>query len=301
VTGGKALIGIVSVRGKDYHPTRRLIEAGSVRGCTVVVVNPYSVWPGFEKNRPVLLGRPEAEELDAVLPRQGAEIRDCCLPLLEHFGQTGVVVINSLEAVLKARNKFFTLQALARAGLPVASTVFVNRKEGLEDALRFLGAKAVAKPVSGRRGDGITLLERADQLPSALVAELDSGRGVVVQEYIPPAGRRDLRVFVVGTGAVAAMELVPAAGDFRANFGLGGRPRSVELSREQADLAVAAAGALGLEVAGVDMMLVSGGRLVVGEVNYSPGFEALEGVNGRDIAGAIVDYALETIEQRKRI
>ncbi len=301
MTCEKPVIGIVTVRGRNYHPTRRLIEAGSERGCDIVVIDPYCVWPGFVKNGPVLLARPELEGLHAVLPRQGAEIRDCCLPLLEHYEQMGVAVINSLESVLKARNKFSTVQALARAGVPIAATVFVTCKEGLEAALGCLGTMAVVKPVSGRCGSGIMLIERPDTLHPDLMAELDSGRGLVVQEFIPPAGRRDLRAFVIGTKVVAAMELVPPAGDFRANFGLGGRSLPVELSPDQIQTAVMAARGLGLEIAGVDLMLTPGGRLVVGEVNYSPGFKALEAVSGIDIASAILDHVLEAIEQRRRI
>ncbi len=301
VNGHKSVIGIVSVRGRDYHPTRRLIEAASARGAEIMVIDPYRVWPGFAGNHPLLLGRSEAKKPDAILPRQGAEIRDCCLPLLRHYQQAGLVIVNSLEAILKARNKFFTLQALVEAGLPVADTIFVNRRRGLEAALRFFGGRAVVKPVSGRQGAGIRLLRSADQMDAGLAGELDSGRGLMVQEFIAPEGRRDFRALVIGTEVVAAMELVPAAGEFRANFGLGGRPRKVALRPEEVQAAVGATRAIGLEIAGVDLMLAGGRPVLVGEVNYSPGFRALEEVSGRDIAAAMLDHVLEVIGRQRRI
>lgn len=289
-------IGVLTVRGMDYHPTRRLAQAAEQRNGRILAVHPYTVWPGFVDGRAVLLGDPAAQGLDAVMPRQGAEIKDACLPLVGHLARMGVPVINSQESIELARHKFLTLQTLAAAGLPVAGTFFATAIEGLRDALAGFGAAGgVVKPVSGRQGGGVMRMRPGDPPPPQVTAELDNGRGVVVQEYIPPAGRQDLRVLVIGGQVAAAMSLVPAEGDFRANFHLGGRAGAVDPPPAILDLAERAAGSLGLQIAGVDLMIDADGRTWVNEVNYAPGFRALEAATGKDIAGAMIDYVLRTI------
>jgi ribosomal protein S6--L-glutamate ligase len=53
--------------------------------------------------------------------------------------------------------------------------------------------------------------------------------------------------------------------------------------------AIKSAKALGLHVAGVDMLQSDRGPLVI-EVNSSPGLEGIEAATGKDIAGEIVRF-----------
>lgn len=291
-----ASIGIVTVRGNDYPPTARLAQAAAQRGCRSIRINPYTVWPAFENGRPTLMGNPAAHGLSAVMPRQGAEIKDACLPLLDHFEKMGLPVINSLRAVCLARHKFFTLQTLAAAGLPVLDTIFITAESGLTEALTFFGrAGAVVKPVSGRQGADLQLMHDTDALGATLRSELERGRGVLVQRFLSPAGRRDLRLLVIGGRVIAAMQLRPVSGDFRANAHQGGRGESILVTAEETHLALRATAALGLEIAGVDLMIAADGRAFVGEVNYAPGFRLLESVTGVDVAGAMLEYVLSRI------
>ena len=60
------------------------------------------------------------------------------------------------------------------------------------------------------------------------------------------------------------------------------------LSAEEKRIAVRAAGALGLGIAGVDLLRSKRGPLLL-EVNASPGLEGIEAATGVDVAGAIMD------------
>jgi ribosomal protein S6--L-glutamate ligase len=294
-------IGVLTVRGADYPPTRRLIEAAGQREWRVVPIDPYRLWPGFREGRPVLLGEGADTVLDAVMPRQGAEIKDACLPLISHMAQMGIRVINGRWAIVCARHKFFTLQALAAAGLPVARTVFAAAVDGVEAAMAGCGDwGAVLKPVSGRQGKSICRFRQGDDLPPDLAAELTAGRGVLVQEYLSPEGRRDYRVLVIGGEVAGAMGLAPSSPqEFRANVHLGGQGHAVDLSKELAEMAVRAASAVGLEIAGVDLIVAADGRHIVNEVNYSPGFRGLEAATGKDIAGAMIDYVVGVLGEKQ--
>jgi len=118
-----------------------------------------------------------------------------------------------------------------------------------------------------------------------------SSKMIMVQEYIAESEGRDTRVFVVGDKAIAGMERSAQAEEFRSNVELGGITRAVEVSDKYAKIAVASAKALGLEVAGVDIIETKHGPAVL-EVNGNPGFKALEDITGIDIATPIIEYAV---------
>jgi ribosomal protein S6--L-glutamate ligase len=79
---------------------------------------------------------------------------------------------------------------------------------------------------------------------------------------------------------------------FRSNLHRGGEGSPLELAAPFTEAALRAARAMGLEVAGVDLLEARSGPMVL-EVNSSPGFEGLEEATGLDIAGAIVERAKE--------
>lgn len=284
-------IGVLTVRGANYHPTRRLAEAAAERDASVIPIHPYQVLPAYRQDRPILYGDPAAADVQAVLPRQGAEIKTACLPLIEHFAQMGVRVINGQRSILMARNKFFMLQAMKRRNLAVPDTLFAATAEGCGKAREhFAPEPVVLKPINGRQGSGLHCIVPDVPIPEDIAAQLDSGRGVLVQTYVPPDGRRDLRALVIGDEVAGAVELTPPEGDFRANAHVGSHPSAVSISSDLASLAVTATRAMEMEIAGVDIMIPSNGRPLVLEVNSAPGFKAMETATGKDIAGAMIDY-----------
>jgi tetrahydromethanopterin:alpha-L-glutamate ligase len=77
--------------------------------------------------------------------------------------------------------------------------------------------------------------------------------------------------------------------EWRTNVSLGGRAEPCSLDPEAGRLALAAARAIGAEMAGVDLIPdLDRGQLVVLEVNAVPGWRALARVTGIDIAAAIL-------------
>ena len=295
-------IGIITVRGSHYHPNRRLREAAIEQGHRITLVHPYRVWPGLEGGKPGLIGLPGIASLDVVLPRQGATIGDSCLALIHHFSLIGVPVVNDLDSIRLARNKFLTLQALAKARIPVLHTVFVNSKRGFHEAIiRLGGCPVVIKQVSSRQGEGVILVEKTHNEQAVTHKYLDKRKGLLVQRFIPPEGRQDIRVLVVGGNIVGAMELHPRKGDFRANYHLSKESKPKNLTPGLARIALEAANAVGLEIAGVDIMLDKNDQETLIEVNYSPGFKGLEAATGFDIAGQIVGYVAETYGGSKHI
>ena len=292
-------IGIITVRDHEYHPNQRLIEAAAQQGHRVTLIHPYRVWPCLEGGKPYLVGHSDMEPMGVVLPRQGATLGDSCLALIHHLSLMGIPVVNDLNSVRLTKNKFFTLMALAAAGIKVPDTVFINSAEGFHDALvRLGGFPVVTKQVSSRQGEGVVLVKAELKAPT-VIRDLDKRKGLLVQRFIHPKGRQDIRVLVVGGKAAGAIELWPSKGDFRANVHLSGETRPKDLSPELEDIALKATEAVGLEIAGVDLILDQNGCINVIEVNYSPGFRGMEAATGLDIAGRIVNYLVSTYGGRQ--
>lgn len=287
-------IGVITVRGAGYHPTQRLAAAADRRGHAVIPIHPYRVWPGYGDGKPVLEGLPKSRIPHVVLSRQGADVGNSCLALVKHFSLMGIPVVNDFDAVRFSRNQYYSLQSLSEAGVPFPDTVFINDADGVIPAVERLGGyPVVAKQVSGRQGSGIVLISSPREAEHMAVDQLERRAGLLVQRFLPPGERRDLRVFLIGGKVAGAIEMTPPTGDFRSNYHISGESHAVDVSPEVAGLALSAANALNLEIAGVDIIVPAGGNALVIELNYAPGFKGLEAATGLDIAGMIVDYAVD--------
>ncbi|MNM79705.1 Ribosomal protein S6 modification protein [compost metagenome] len=113
-----------------------------------------------------------------------------------------------------------------------------------------------------------------------------------MQEFIAEAEGADLRCLVVGDRVVATMRRQAQDGDFRSNLHAGGTADAVVCSKAEQQVAVRSARALGLGIAGVDLIRSQRGPLVL-EVNSTPGLEGIESVSGGDVAGQMIDYVAQ--------
>lgn len=293
-------IGLITVRGPDYHPNRRLAQAAASRGLEVVLLDPYRLACGLEGGL-VVQGLPGGRLPRVILPRQGATLAEFCLLLLEQMELAGARLVNSPRAVRLCSDQFRCLQILAAAGLPVPPSRQVATPEAFDQAVEELGGvPLVAKRPAGRQGRGVSLLDGPEKLALARHFLLKRRRGLLLQGFIPPQGRRDLRLLMLGRELAAAVELEPPRGEFRANFHLGGRLAPFTPPAAVLDLARRAMQALGLEIAGLDLVLDQQGRPWFLEANYAPGFKGLEAATGLDIAGRMLDHVASIASSLER-
>lgn len=285
-------MGIITVRDRNFHPTRRLIEAAGDQGHRVSLIHPYHRWPVIKGGLPGVVSEESYGLPDVVLPRQGAEIGPSCLVLIRHLQSMGIPMVNGSRAIRQASNQFLTLQALAAAGIPVPDTLFINAAEGIRQVAQGPEAyPVVVKEINGLQGSGIVLVENETALKRVVKARLDRTRGLLLQKYIPTEGRRDFRIVVIGGKIAGAMQLLLPPNEFRANYHLGAKGKAWTPTDTVAEIALAAARVLGLSIAGVDLVMDRAARASVLEVNYAPGFKGLEQATGLDIAKKIVAYA----------
>ena len=283
-------LAILSRNGSLYS-TRRLVEAARVRGHSVRVLDPLRCYlriaPGGFAMR--YKGRPVAG-YDAVIPRIGTSVTRYATAVLRQFELMGVYSPNPSDAILRARDKLRAHQLLAAQGIGLPTTVFGDNPDDTDDLLSLLGPPPhVIKLNEGTQGAGVMLTEKA----SASRAVVETLRGLyanfLVQEFVAEAAGADLRCFVVGERVVVAMRRQAPEGEFRSNLHRGGEAFPAQASAEEQAVAVRSARALGLEVAGVDLVRSTRGPLVL-EVNSTPGLEGIEAACQADVAGAVIEH-----------
>lgn len=203
----------------------------------------------------------------------------------------GLPILNRLDAMLAAQDKFRTSALLALAGVATPAVRVVQTRGDVATALSDLGA-CVAKPIWGSLGEGIELL--AGRKGRARGLQLLEERNALYLQAFVDHGGRDVRAFVVGGRVEAAIERIAPTGEFRTNVSIGGEPRPIDLSPEAEALAVRAAHVLGLDWAGVDLAFGSDGPTVI-EVNGSPNWEGIFRATGRDMAQAIAAHVARRV------
>jgi len=284
-------------RGPSLYSPRRLVEAGKARQHWTEVVDHALCSPDLNGGKTTLVHNGRPLELPHVaIPRIGANITSRGVAIVRQLDILGVPHTMSADALLLARDKMACLQVLTQHGLPVPRTVLCfSVGEARQAALKMDNFPVVVKLLESTHGVGVALAHSLYQLERITEGFLRLQDRVILQEYVAESQGRDIRAFVVGDQVVAAMERQAGDGEFRANIHRGATARAVRLSPEDIALCLKAAAVTGVEVAGVDLIPSTKGPLIM-EVNASPGLEGIEGATKVDIAGAIIDYAINKVK-----
>ena len=290
-------IGILTTRNHRYHPNRRFIETALRMGHRPLLIDPWKCHLTVGHNGGTMTYRgTDFPHLDVVLPRIGATIEDYEMAVVKQLELMAIPLVNGFDSIALSRDKFACLQVLASRGIRVPRSVVVTDCRNLVQLVRDLhGPPVIVKLLRGRQGTGVTLAE-SQQAVEFVVNNLSGfGDAALLQEFVEESRGRDVRALVVGGEIKASMVRQSRGGDFRSNIHLKGVGAGIHLSREYRDAALRSAKALGLDVAGVDMLESRDGPMVL-EVNYSPGFRELEKVAGTDIAESILRYAVTVVK-----
>lgn len=273
------------------YSTKRLLEAGLKKGHSVEVVDPLQCDLIIEKENPTVYykGR-HLHTTEAIIPRIGASITYYGTAVVRQFQMMGAFTTTTSESLIMSRDKLRSLQVLSSSKLGLPKTIFTNYSRDIKDAIRHVGgAPLVVKLLQGTQGLGVVLAETENAAESVIEAFNGLEARVIVQEYIKEAKGADLRAFIVDGKIVGAMRRQAKEGEFRSNLHRGGSAKIITLSEEEQQAAIKAVKAMGLGVAGVDMLQSARGPLIL-EVNSSPGLEGIERATGTDIAGEIISY-----------
>ena len=209
---------------------------------------------------------------------------------LQRVERAGVPLLNGAKAVEVSVDKYLSLALLEGAGLPVPPTFAGESARDALQAFEALGGDVVVKPLFGSEGRG--LVRVADRELARRVFDTLERLGAVIyaQKAVRHPGH-DYRALVLDGRIVGSMRRFAPEGDWRTNVAVGGRPEPCRLSPALERLALAAAAAVGADLAGVDLLDdLDRGEPVVLEVNAVPGWKALSAATGVDVASAILDH-----------
>lgn len=250
-------------------------------------------------------------EVDVVVNRllvHSSAVEDSlsALGLVDTYEAAGIPVVNTARSVLASVHKFAGLAHLASRGYSVPPSTLgigahrIERLDTPDHPDRYdhpdleddpdLETYVFKRPI-GTHGDATQLLGPEDWAPQ-LATEAQG----LIQAMINTPGEEheDLRIYVVGDEAIGAMRRYAPADDWRTNVARGGRVRdaSSAVPEDVLQLAVDATTALGLDVAGVDIIEGIDDWYVL-EVNVTAGFKGFFEATGVSPAPYIAAHAIE--------
>tara|TARA_R100001143_G_scaffold63591_1_gene73006 strand:+ start:29153 stop:30094 length:942 start_codon:yes stop_codon:yes gene_type:complete len=285
-------------RNRTLYSTKRLVEAIEKRGHRAVVLDHLKCDIVIEQDKPTIFYHgEEVKDVDAVIPRIGASVTFYGAAVVRQFEMMNIPTVVESQALVRSRDKLRSLQILARSNVGMPKTVFTNYSKEVAKIIDSVGgAPLIVKLLEGTQGYGVVLAPTKKAAESMIEAFHSMKARVIVQEFISEAKGADIRAFIIGNRVVGAMKRQGKEGEFRSNIHQGGSGEIIKLSKKEREVALTAAKAMNLTVAGVDLLQSDRGPLVL-EVNSSPGLQGIEKATKKDIAIEIVKYVEKIIEQ----
>jgi ribosomal protein S6--L-glutamate ligase len=274
----------------ELYSNKRIIEAGEMRGHEMHFLNIKECYMKLDATTPEIhyRGGKILDQFDAIIPRIRPSITFYGCALTRQFEALKVYCLNSAMAITQSRDKLYSLQLLLNHGVEIPTTGFANSPLDTDDLIKMVGGPPlIVKLLEGTQGKGVVLAETKKAAESVINAFKSLNANILVQEFIKEANGKDIRCFVIDGKVVAAIQREAMPGEFRANIHLGGTASVIKVTAEEKRIAVKAAKAMDLKVAGVDIIRSSKGPLLL-EVNSSPGLEGIEGATNKDIAGEMI-------------
>ena len=274
----------------ELYSNKRIMEAGEMRGHQMQFLNIKECYMKLDADKPEIhyRGGKILDNFDAVIPRIRPSITFYGCALTRQFEALKVFCLNSSNAITQSRDKLYSLQLLLNHGVDIPTTGFANSPLDTDDLIKMVGGPPlIVKLLEGTQGKGVVLAETKKAAESVINAFKSLNVNILVQEFIKEANGKDLRLFIIDGKVVAAIQREALPGEFRANIHLGGTASIIKPTVEEKRIAIKAAKAMDLKVAGVDIIRSSKGPLLL-EVNSSPGLEGIEGATNKDIAGEMI-------------
>ncbi|MCZ0209715.1 RimK family alpha-L-glutamate ligase [Streptomyces sp. UMAF16] len=263
---------------------KRLLDAFERRGMRYEYLDSRTAWSPLHQ---------DARERRLVLNREIGHAR--ALYAARALEAAGHVVVNSAAATDVCGDKWQTSVALRAAGLPTPRTALGLTPEAALEALEAIGYPAVVKPLVGSWGRLVTPVpdRRTAETVMEYIAALPSPQSHIVyaQEMIAKPDR-DIRAIVVGGELLGTVHR--RGEQWRTNVARGATTEAFEPSADIVKLALAAAEAVGADIAGVDLIEDADGRPLVLEVNDGVEFSGFQRAVGDrvDVAGRIAEFLM---------
>ncbi|MCE7886817.1 MAG: RimK family alpha-L-glutamate ligase [Alphaproteobacteria bacterium PRO2] len=296
-------IGILTTGSK--HEDERLVEASMALGHEADLLKVLKCSLRVSNDEPKIFYESQdiSGKYDIIIPRINLPHTVYGLTILRQFQVMGVYTSDVSIALEIGRDKLRCKQFLMSQGIPVPTTGYGHSKNDFDTSIQAVGGPPlILKLVEGTEGTGVFLAKDEKEAKNILGSFKQFDARVIAQEFIEESSGSDIRAFVVGNKVVASMLRQSQDGDFRANVALGAHSFNVTLTDEERKIVLSAVKAIGINVAGVDVIRSKRGPLII-EINVAPDFGGefgLETTTGVNVAKEIINFAVRSKERSIR-
>ena len=237
-------------------------------------------------------------DMDIVLMRQDPPFDLAYITtthLLEHI-HPATLVVNDPAEVRNAPEKLL----VTRFPDLMPPTLITGDRDRIA-AFRAEHGDIIIKPLFGNGGAGVFHVDPEDDNLNALLEMFGerSREPVIAQAYVPQVRQGDKRIILIDGIAAGAVNRVPAAGEARANFHVGGKAAKATLSAREKEICEAIGPALkerGLIFAGIDVI---GGYLTEINVTSPTGLQEINRFDGVSLEADLWDAMEARFEETR--
>ncbi|MFH1461182.1 MAG: hypothetical protein ABIF84_02060 [Patescibacteria group bacterium] len=184
-------------------------------------------------------------------------------------------------------HKFFTHSRLWAKQIFQPTTFFIFNPVNLKEVVRKIKPPFIVKHIKGMRGRSNFRFNSQKELFDFFKKKERLGR-YLIQEWYP--AKYYYRTLVLGSKVLGAMKRLSLHCQDRPKIPLSQRSKKARLSDGLKKISLRTAKAMKIELAGLDIMPDSHGRLRVLEINRSPQFRRFSRVTGIEVAEEIIKY-----------
>ncbi len=243
------------------------------------------------------LGSPQVvplESMDVVLMRKDPPVTIAYLYatyILDCVDPAMTQVINTPRGLRDANEKMYALQFTEA----IPETIVSQDKATIRKFTEEKGT-AVLKPLNGKAGEGILLLNPSDRNLNSLI-EVSTQRGqvpVMVQVYLPAAKEGDKRIILLDGEPIGALNRVPTGSEFRGNMATGGSVAQSSLTERERQICMQLAPILrrdGLIFVGIDVI---GDYLTEVNVTSPTGVREIDRLENTRLGHVVIDWIGQT-------
>lgn len=241
--------------------------------------------------------RSPLDQMDAVFMRKDPPVSTAYLYatyILDFVDPQKTLVVNHPQGLRAANEKMFALQFTDA----IPETIVTQNKQTIREFVEAKGL-AVLKPLGGKAGEGILLMEAGDRNLNSLV-EISTFQGqlpVMVQEYLPQATEGDKRIILLDGEPIGAVNRIPTGKEFRGNMATGGRVAQSDLTAREQKICSQLAPTLqknGLIFVGIDVI---GGYLTEINVTSPTGIREIDRLDDVRLGDRVMEW-LENANKR---
>lgn len=303
---------LILTNDENSYSTNELKKEVEIAGHEPVVLNPADLFPYISENigRDRLYHRKKesdkAERLyqktfDACISRVSGSVYGHYI--LRQIANMGIFVSVTAEAAAICSDKFTCSQTISKAKINVPRQILSVDSKDHAEMLQMIDKKfpIFCKLLKGSQGKGVLTLDNAIQADMVLGSFAATGTPLVLQRYINRESEKkrwDVRCICIGaetdSPTLISYKRKSATSDPRANYSISKTGEKFELDTPTREMVIKACKAVGIGVAGVDLLFdEKEKRWYVLEINSNPGLQGVTTVTGVNVAQKIVQYTIE--------